>query len=460
MMSYRRPNNRGVPVGRVVASLPGRATRRARARARESATRSSSGRRRAASRSRSGAMEVGWSRAWPPRPPASASRSRSHEPVREGDRVFRVANAALLEAARRTYRGRTSARAVPVVFRVRLRVGEPAQVDGRRRRGHQRPRVGEIVEPARTKAGRSRRTSSSTSAGSAGPSTRPRDFSLELDAGRGCRLLDAARAAARGARGARTPQRLQPWSATGAARAPAGARRSTRRARARRRRARRRGSRSRGGRRRASRPVRTACCCLASSRWRRRRRAGADAAAAPRRAPGGVRGAARVRGRAPGGVGNLGMLAALGRAGLPVEADWGLDALNPWTVAVLADLGASLVWASPELSGRQIAALVSNVRASRSGVVGGRPARAHGRGALRAAGGGRVLARVRACARRRGTLGAARPQGLRVPRDDGRGRSARTSTTPCRSTCRARCPRSSSAGVVGRAARPAHGGPG
>jgi putative protease len=33
--------------------------------------------------------------------------------------------------------------------------------------------------------------------------------------------------------------------------------------------------------------------------------------------------------------------------------------VNPWTVEALAGLGAGMVWASPELSGRQLAALVA-----------------------------------------------------------------------------------------------------
>jgi len=61
-------------------------------------------------------------------------------------------------------------------------------------------------------------------------------------------------------------------------------------------------------------------------------------------------------------VGNLGMLATVKREGVTVEAHWGHNAVNPWTVAALADLGAALVWLSPELSGRQIAQMADAAR--------------------------------------------------------------------------------------------------
>jgi U32 family peptidase len=54
-------------------------------------------------------------------------------------------------------------------------------------------------------------------------------------------------------------------------------------------------------------------------------------------------------------VGNLGLVTAASRAGATVEADWALNAVNPQAVAQLAEIGASFVWLSPELSGRQIA---------------------------------------------------------------------------------------------------------
>ncbi|HEY5506452.1 MAG TPA: U32 family peptidase, partial [Coriobacteriia bacterium] len=71
-------------------------------------------------------------------------------------------------------------------------------------------------------------------------------------------------------------------------------------------------------------------------------------------------------------AGNLGVLGALGDAGVPVESDWGLNVTNPWSAAVLAGLGASLVWASPELDSRQLESLVSSSPVPIGVIVGGR----------------------------------------------------------------------------------------
>jgi putative protease len=58
-------------------------------------------------------------------------------------------------------------------------------------------------------------------------------------------------------------------------------------------------------------------------------------------------------------VGNLGLIAPAAKAGARVEAHWSLNALNAQAVEQLAELGADLVWLSPELSGRQIAEVCS-----------------------------------------------------------------------------------------------------
>ena len=54
-------------------------------------------------------------------------------------------------------------------------------------------------------------------------------------------------------------------------------------------------------------------------------------------------------------VGNLGLVKAAADRGANVAADWPLNAINAHSVAQLAELGASFVWLSPELSGRQVA---------------------------------------------------------------------------------------------------------
>ncbi len=58
-------------------------------------------------------------------------------------------------------------------------------------------------------------------------------------------------------------------------------------------------------------------------------------------------------------AGNLGAVRSASEAGANVWAHWGLNTLNPWTVAVLEDVGASGAWLSPELSGREIARICS-----------------------------------------------------------------------------------------------------
>jgi len=62
-------------------------------------------------------------------------------------------------------------------------------------------------------------------------------------------------------------------------------------------------------------------------------------------------------------TGNLGMIQVLSQKGVSVEAHWGLNVTNAHSVAALAKSGASFVWLSPELSGRQIA------RTARSAVI-------------------------------------------------------------------------------------------
>jgi putative protease len=54
---------------------------------------------------------------------------------------------------------------------------------------------------------------------------------------------------------------------------------------------------------------------------------------------------------------NLGALLRLAEEGRDVQAHWSLNALNAFAVAQLAEMGASRVWLSPELSMRQIASI-------------------------------------------------------------------------------------------------------
>ncbi len=58
-------------------------------------------------------------------------------------------------------------------------------------------------------------------------------------------------------------------------------------------------------------------------------------------------------------AGNLGQLALCQQRGIPVQAHWSLGATNAYSVRELARRGATLVWLSPELSGRQIAEIAA-----------------------------------------------------------------------------------------------------
>lgn len=55
----------------------------------------------------------------------------------------------------------------------------------------------------------------------------------------------------------------------------------------------------------------------------------------------------------------LGQLAVCKERGIPTIAHWSLNVTNPYSAMALADLGAEFVWLSPELSGRQTAALAA-----------------------------------------------------------------------------------------------------
>ncbi|MBS3975106.1 MAG: U32 family peptidase [Actinobacteria bacterium] len=59
-------------------------------------------------------------------------------------------------------------------------------------------------------------------------------------------------------------------------------------------------------------------------------------------------------------AGNLGLIPILSQRSVSVEAHWSLNATNAHSVAALAKSGASFAWLSPELSGRQIASIAHN----------------------------------------------------------------------------------------------------
>ena len=354
MMSYQRPNNRGVPVGRVSATASGRATLSLDAPldSRDTIEFWTSAGRFAQP---AGPLEYAGDQHTVAPVGTRVTVGLDHS-VTTGDRVFRVRNAALSDAARRTYSGETAA--VPLAFDVRLVVGEPLQVLVSDERGRRGSATGEVVERARTKAVNAEEVAEHIGRLGGTPySVGDWDLTMSPDVGIGFSALHRAR---RDAVASYERTLLAPWAA--------------------RERVRPRVSRpTHHSAERTTRPqlvasvddLATARACIA---------AGADRAHVPidalRRGQPLEAGVVPVLPRiahdpevvaalgwcTPGiGVvaGNIGLLHDAARRGAVVEAHWSLNAVNAYAVEQLVDLGATKVWVSPELSGRQIAALAA-----------------------------------------------------------------------------------------------------
>lgn len=358
MMSYRRPNNRGVPLGRVMAEGARAVVNLDRSLGTDD--RIEFWTRAGRFAQRAGALEVAGSLLG--RAEAGAHVGIATEkPVRAGDRVFRVADADLLAAARRTWTS-PDAGAVPVDMRVRLRVGEPLAIEAAAEDVVVRLE-GALVEPARTRPATAQDVHEHTAGRVGGSGYTARDFELELDAGAGIGF-SALHALRRDALEALSAARLKRWS----------------------------GRRMLRPGPKLPRPAdaaldgegpRLVVLAEETARAGPLLDAGASIVLAERGVPGGPaasarRGAilprivtdaeaasvaewtARAAGEAgPALTGNLGTLASLAAAGREVWADSGLNTTNPWTAAVLARAGARTVWLSPELSERQVAAVAA-----------------------------------------------------------------------------------------------------
>ncbi|MDI6712739.1 MAG: DUF3656 domain-containing protein [Anaerosomatales bacterium] len=369
MMSYTRPNNRGVPIGRVVEAAGGFATvvldRDLHA---DDTIEFWTARGRHAQR-------VGRIFAGPNAVQAAAAGQRVRiaveAPVAEGDRVFRVSNAALAAAARRTFEPASAVdlRAAEVQVLVGLRIGEPARITVRLGE-HEASAEGSVVEPARTRAvtvedvvehvGRM-----------GGSGYRAGSWSIDLDpgAGIGFSVLHRLR---REALAALDEARLRPWRDRVQAHPavphlqPVG---------------------------RPAGPPELVAVVWSAEQAQRALEAGADAVfvrvtrpddlatlpagtwpAFPRVTPqDDVPGAWLADGVPERSMAaTLGLLAALADAGCRVEADWPLNAVNPWSVAALADLGAARVWLSPELPGALLATTARRAPAQTGVLVAGR----------------------------------------------------------------------------------------
>jgi U32 family peptidase len=359
MMSYQRPNNRGVPVGRVSAVASGRATLSLDAPLDSRDTIefwTSAGRfaQPAGPLEYAGGQHAG-------APAGTRVTVGVEHSVTTGDRVFRVRNAALSDAARRTYSEETGG--APLAFDVRLVVGEPLQVLVSDGRGRQGSATGDVVERARTKAVNAEEVAEHIGRLGGTPySVGDWNLTMSPDVGIGFSALHRVR---RGALASYEHALLQPWVARKRVkpRLPRPTRRDAER---------------------TARPqlvvsvddLATARACIA---------AGADRAHVPIDAlhpaeplEAGVvpmlpriahdeEVAAALSWCAPSrGVvaGNLGVLREAARRGAVVEAHWSLNAVNAYAVEQLVDLGANSVWLSPELSGRQIAELTATSSAA------------------------------------------------------------------------------------------------
>lgn len=350
MMSYRRPNNRGVPVGRLAAVSGDRATI-----ALDSPLDSqdtieiwtSSGR----FAQRVGPLVVSGTE-HPVAPAGSRSEFRIDGAASAGDRVFRVNNAALSRAAQRTFSDAAGSAPIELDIAVRLVAGEALTVTVADAQGRSGYASGAPVEPARTKSVTAEEVAEHVGRLGGTPyRVRAWDITIAPGVGAGFSALHRLR---REALAAYEAQVLAPWSG--------------------RRRAEPDVPKAAAPRRRPDAvavvavvaDVPTARACL---------EAGADEAVVPiwavpegDFASGISVGLSRVSyddelaasvDMLPDGsrvwAATLGGLRAASSRGHVTDAHWALNACNPWSVAALADLGAARVWLSPELTGRQIA---------------------------------------------------------------------------------------------------------
>jgi putative protease len=355
MMSYQRPNNRGVPVGRVVSTAAGTATVSLEAPldSRDTIEFWTSAGRFAQP---AGAFEYSGARhaVAPAGVKATVSVERS---VTTGDRVFRVRNAALSDAAARSFSAYADG-AMPLAFEVSL-VGEAPVVirvtDDKGRVGEAR---GGIVERARTKSVTAEEVAEHVGR-LGGTPYRVGDWDLTLSPDVGI-AFSALHRVRREALADYERAVLEPWQTRVAVHPEISH------------------SRARRPKSRGSVEVvvvvddaRAAATCLAAGAHR----AHVPAEALRREEPlplGVVPLLPRVAHDGevltmlewcrPGSavvVGNLGVLQEAANLRADVEAHWSLNAVNSSSVAQLAELGARSVWLSPELTGHQISDLAN-----------------------------------------------------------------------------------------------------
>jgi putative protease len=350
LMSYSRPNNRGVLVGRVAEGGAGRALV-ALDRAIDPGDTLEVWTRSGRFAQPAGQLLVE-GRSVATAPAGEVVQLRLEQPAATGDRIFRVANATLSQAARRTYSGGAAIdhRATKVDIEVRVRIGKPLRM-AVHADGASVSIDGAPVEQARTRPVTAEDVVEHVGR-LGGSGYKPGSWSLDLDAeaGLGFSALHALR---REALERLDEARLVAWAGRSLSnpdvpRLPAPAPRT-------------------------SRPelvasvwdLDAALDCLSAGADRVLLRVfGEDATELPTDVapllpriiwPHEAAAYDRWLTERP-LVGNLG---TLHRATHPVEADWPLNAVNAHAAAALGEMGADLVWASPELSGRQLSALVA-----------------------------------------------------------------------------------------------------
>jgi len=354
LMSYQRPNNRGVPLGRAVETRPGRAVV-ALERALESGDTIEFW--TAAGRFAQPAGPLGVGDGTASAAPVGTKVSVAVEnPVRTGDRVFRVVNAALNEAARRSWQAAEERRAFPLRVHARVRIGEPLSLT-LEASGVSATATGAVVETARTRPVTVEDVVEHIGRLGGTPYVAA-DVTVHLDALAGIGFSELHRVR-REAVDRLDESRLARWAGRTAPADPMPPRLPS-------------GSRGTEASPElvvvvADEETGRACLSAGAGRvvvadtsvapWGLRVRALLPRVAHDAEVPDLLAAAARFA--PPAIAGNLGLLLEACERGEAVEADWGLGATNPWTVGVLAGLGASAVWASPELSGRQLASLIA-----------------------------------------------------------------------------------------------------
>ena len=369
MMSYQRPNNRGVPLGRV-AKAEGRDASISLDRALDAEDTIEVWTSRGRFAQRVGELRVK-GQPVPVAPAGSLARVTFEKQAGSGDRVFRVANASLLRAARRTFEGRLAdeLRATPADVVVRLRIGEPLRIE-LRAHGLSALAEGPVVEPARTRPVTAEDVVEHVGR-LGGTAYVVRAWEIELDAGAGIGF-SSLHAVRREAVERLNGLRLDPW-----------AERRQRRPRLAPSPAIRRPARDIELVAAVSDPDAVAVCLDAGAS---RVLLAVPAAEAPCGLPPSVEPLlpriahesemSRLTAWAEAGsrltTANIGLLAALVAKGACVDADAGANVVNARSARVLAGLGAAAIWASPELSGRQLAELASNSAVPVGAVVFGR----------------------------------------------------------------------------------------